>query len=82
MALEQGLNKPYDQGLYVSDANSALYDYKVFHKDTDHLTYIIFTNLRTGKTYGPMELPDENLDLSETIKEFLDKKASELYPNT
>lgn len=79
MALEQGINKPYDQGIYVNDTYDALYDYKVFHKDTDHDTYIIFIDLRKRITHGPTILPDDSMNLSKTIEAFLDKQAIRLH---
>jgi hypothetical protein len=59
MGLKQGMNDIYRQGVYFDDVNNVLFEYKIFHTDVNEPDHIIVTNLRSGKTYGPMELPKE-----------------------
>ncbi|QWU46380.1 hypothetical protein [Bacillus sp. NP247] len=81
MSLKSGLNSIDQQGVFVDDTSNALYEYKVFHIDINHPTSLIFTNLRTGKTYGPILLPDDTETISDAVYKVLKERANELYPN-
>lgn len=81
MGLQQGLNNIYNQGIYVSDANNALFEYKIFHTDSEYPSHIIFTNLRNGKTYGPFILETKLGVLEEAelvLKNFVNKDMPNL----
>lgn len=80
MGLKQGLNSIYDQGVYVNDVLGALFEYKIFHTHADEPDHIIITNLRNGKTVGPITLANKE-GILEEAKFTLDNFAEANYPN-
>lgn len=82
MGVRNGLNNIYLHGIYVNDAQNALYEYKIFHTTIEEPDQILITNLRNGKTYGPLILPNQELEFEPDLKKFLDNFAEKHYPNT
>lgn len=82
MGLRAGMNKVHTQGVYVNDSLNALYEYRIFHTNSDEPDHILITNLRNGKTEGPIELPGRVDGFEEDAKPILLKYAEKNYPNT
>lgn len=81
MGLKSGMNNIYEQGVFVNDANNALLEYKIFHSNINEPDHIIITNLRDGKTHGPIILGSK-LDILEEAKLTLKNFAENNYSNT
>ncbi|MCM3122748.1 MULTISPECIES: hypothetical protein [unclassified Mesobacillus] len=80
MGLKAGLNSIYEQGVYVNDSLNALLEYKIFHTDINERDHIIITNLRNGKTWGPIIL-GKQLGILEEAKITLENFAKNIYPD-
>lgn len=52
MGFKRGFNKPYFEGVYVSKNDIHIWEYKVFHKTTNELSYLLAKEFRTNSHFS------------------------------